>query len=447
MTGPLVVCCRLHDYEMWQEKLKLGQTIVLKKLTQQLVTHYFERLQTRQPQAKEQLTDLSQRILQDDTLRELTETPLMLNIITATYIFPHAPPLPEGQNIDLRTEIFRAYSARMFERMGRTQIKLHPNETIIHYLGYLATQLQTHNLTQFSIGQIRSSWLPIGLIRRQYHLLSGFIFGVLFGMRVGLSVGLIGGVLFGMRVGLISGLIVGLIGMLHSGLIFRLSGDQQDKEPIESLRWNWSPAIKGLRVGIINGLRIGLILGLIGAILFGVPYGVIGLIGGLISGLLFGLIFGLLVGLLIGLIGGLLFGLHGETINHKVEPDQEIRRSQSSVLIVGLLFGLLYGLVGELFGGLLIGLIFGLFIGPTVGLRYGGIFLIQHYLRLTLLNKHNLLPFNLLPFLNQATELIFLQRIGGSYRFIHRSVQEYFAEQWEANGHMMEVTHEQESNV
>jgi hypothetical protein len=43
---------------------------------------------------------------------------------------------------------------------------------------------------------------------------------------------------------------------------------------------------------------------------------------------------------------------------------------------------------------------------------------------------------HLIPFLNQATELIFLQRLGGSYRFIHRSVQEHFAAQWESSGEL-----------
>ena len=61
------------------------------------------------------------------------------------------------------------------------------------------------------------------------------------------------------------------------------------------------------------------------------------------------------------------------------------------------------------------------------GLLYGGMFLIQHYLRLWMFKRHNLLPFNLIPFLNRAAELLFLQRLGGSYRFVHRSVQEYFA--------------------
>lgn len=68
--------------------------------------------------------------------------------------------------------------------------------------------------------------------------------------------------------------------------------------------------------------------------------------------------------------------------------------------------------------------------GSPLWLRTGGFFLLEYYSRLFLLNRYNLLPFDLIPFLDHATELIFLQRIGGSYRFIHRTVQEFFAAQW-----------------
>lgn len=65
--------------------------------------------------------------------------------------------------------------------------------------------------------------------------------------------------------------------------------------------------------------------------------------------------------------------------------------------------------------------------GLIVALFLGGAFLFQHFQYLAILHtpRHNLLPF-----LNQATDLLFLQRLGGSYRFIHRSVQEYFAARW-----------------
>ncbi|MDX1522237.1 MAG: NACHT domain-containing protein, partial [Anaerolineae bacterium] len=47
-AGPLVVCSRLHDYEALQARLKLGQAIVLKKLTRPQVEHFFQRLTAQQ---------------------------------------------------------------------------------------------------------------------------------------------------------------------------------------------------------------------------------------------------------------------------------------------------------------------------------------------------------------------------------------------------------------
>jgi hypothetical protein len=162
-SGPLVVCSRLHDYEALQAKLNLGQAIVLKKLTRPEVEQYFQRLVAHQigPLAKGDLLTLCEQIWRDEALRTLVETPLMLNIITVTYAHPQAPPLPAGEDGSLRTQIFEAYSERMFNRQGRTAVSLlHPKEQTLHYLGYLASQLQAHSLTQFSIGQIRGSWLP-----------------------------------------------------------------------------------------------------------------------------------------------------------------------------------------------------------------------------------------------------------------------------------------------
>ncbi|MCB0211159.1 MAG: NACHT domain-containing protein [Anaerolineae bacterium] len=430
-TGPFVVCSRLVDYEVLQTRLKLGQTIVLEKLTQQQVEHYFQLLYKQtvkptDPRSNEGLITLFQRIWQDKGLRELTETPLMLNIITMTYAYPNAPSLPTGQHEAVQAKIFKAYSERMFERVGRSKIKLlYPKTTSLRYLGYLAAQLQAHSLTQISIGQIRGSWLPVDFIRRLHKLLDGLIvglfFGQFFGLFFGISVWLLGGLIFGLKAWLIFGLFFGLF----FGLIIGLGGGPNDYEPVEVLRWKWRSALNGLIFGLVGGLIFGLVIWLLG-----------------------GLIFGLIFGLIGGFIGGLIFGLSDEAINQKIEPDQELRRSLRSSLMVGLVFGLSVWLIGGLVGRLVGGLIFGLIFGLVGGLHYGGIFLFQHYLRLYQLNKRTLLPFKLIPFLDQATELIFLQRIGGSYRFIHRSVQEYFAAQWEeANGHMMEITNEQESTV
>lgn len=454
-TGPLVVCSRLQDYEDLQIQLELKQAIVLKKLTRSQVEGYFRRLQDRQPDGD--LMILFERIWGDDALRELTQTPLMLNIITLTYAHSQAPPLPQGCGGSLRAQIFDAYSDYMFHRLGRTKAKLlHPKEQTLRYLRYFALQLQNHNLTEFSVGQIRASWLP--RLRWLYRGLTWLIFGLLGGLIFGLS----GGV----RIGLIFGPVFGLVG----GLFFGLS----DKSPVD-ISWSWQsffqPMVGSLLGGLLGGIIVGflveagfvlpiglaltlMIAGLIAGLMFGLIFGLRGgLSGGLLGGLMFGLFGGLIYrinvgpqdelvfrldgGLLGGLIGGLLFGavvglffglfngLHGDTISEKVNPNQEIIRSFRSFVI--------YGLLGGLFGELIVGPV----VGPIVGLIYGGGFLIQHYLRLWMFKWHNLLPFKLIPFLNQAAELIFLQRLGGSYRFIHRSVQEYFAAQWKNNNEVV----------
>jgi len=52
---------------------------------------------------------------------------------------------------------------------------------------------------------------------------------------------------------------------------------------------------------------------------------------------------------------------------------------------------------------------------------------IQHLaLRFTLYLK-GYIPWNYARFLDYCTELLFLQRVGGRYRFIHRLLQEHFA--------------------
>ena len=239
-TEPLVVCSRLLDYEALQAQLKLGLAIVLKPLSEGQVKRYFARLQARQTQHPPSgpLTHLCEQIWHDEALRALTDTPLMLNIITVTYAHPQAEPLPQSTGDDLRAQIFNAYTDRMFNRVGRKIILLYSPDTTLRYLRYLAVQLQAHGLTQFSIGQIRRSWLLAGKIRTRYRWLSGLLVGLL----VGLFVVLISG--------LTDGLPVGLFFALLAGLVFGLV----EVEPAESLRWRWETALKWLSAGILGGL-------------------------------------------------------------------------------------------------------------------------------------------------------------------------------------------------
>ncbi len=65
--------------------------------------------------------------------------------------------------------------------------------------------------------------------------------------------------------------------------------------------------------------------------------------------------------------------------------------------------------------------------GLTIGLNWGGRACIQHLILRFIILWNGDIPWNYARFLNHATERMFLQRVGGRYRFIHRLLRDYFA--------------------
>lgn len=227
--------------------------------------------------------------------------------------------------------------------------------------------------------------------------------------------------------GLLTGPMAGLIG----GLIFGLRGMRQslvnDIQPVERLGWSWSQARTGIPFGLIAGLIITLSASWLARFL-GSPHP---------------LLEGLSLGLFVGLLGPLFKGLRGMIVEAKTFPNQGIRLSQQNaafagfiagmmgVLFIGLFFCLLeiskFGLTIGLIIGSVSGLIVGLMEGLIVALWYGGLDIIGHYtLRLILVIRGHT-PGNYARFLDYAVDRIFLQKVGGGYRFIHRLLLEHFA--------------------
>jgi hypothetical protein len=58
----------------------------------------------------------------------------------------------------------------------------------------------------------------------------------------------------------------------------------------------------------------------------------------------------------------------------------------------------------------------------------GGRACVQHVSLRLVLFSNRAIPWNYARFLNYATERMFLQRIGGRYRFIHKLLQDRFAQ-------------------
>jgi hypothetical protein len=86
-----------------------------------------------------------------------------------------------------------------------------------------------------------------------------------------------------------------------------------------------------------------------------------------------------------------------------------------------------YPWAGRWMGMLICGAISGVFLGLLVALLYGYFEIIQHYTLRLLLWQRGYAPRRLVRFLDHASDLIFLQKVGGGYIFIHRLLLEHFA--------------------
>jgi len=237
--------------------------------------------------------------------------------------------------------------------------------------------------------------------------------------------------------------ILGLTFGPAAGLVFGLRrsqrGPENDIQTVEALPWSWHRAIKGALIGAVIGLILGLILGMI--IIATSPFP-----GPSLNALLAVLQTGLYFGLTAGLVGAILNGLHREIKETKSSPNQGLQLSIRNAIFGGLItatglgmiftFGvgvmkaggtginLISGISSEINSGLNLILIF----APIAIFWYGGLDVIQHYtLRLILVIQVHT-PANYARFLDYAVDHIFLQKVGGGYRFIHRLLLEHFAD-------------------
>lgn len=68
------------------------------------------------------------------------------------------------------------------------------------------------------------------------------------------------------------------------------------------------------------------------------------------------------------------------------------------------------------------------FANPGCMALSGGVTVWRHYVIRWLLARHHTFPFRAQAFLDDATSRILLRRVGGGYSFIHRRLQDYFAD-------------------
>jgi hypothetical protein len=411
---PVAVCSRAAEYHVLDTRLKLGGGILLQPLTPQQVEAYLVK-------AGPEFQVVSSLLERDEMLQELTRTPLMLGIIALTYQGTSASDLGEFDTAEAhRKHIFDTYVQRMFERRGREP--QYSSAQTLHWLSWLARLLTRHHQNQFYLEQLQPTWLPA----RGQHVL--YVIGVSLaaGLGLGLGVGLGVTVGLGSSTGLLAGLLLGLIRAL-------LAGVRAAKQPIrsvEKLRWSWAELRLRLRDNVVYSLSLSLLGGLSIGLVFGLGFGRSGTLAR-----------GLGIGLISGLFGGVVFTLAGglgsdEAVDTRIRPNQGIWRSASNGLRLGPVVSIVSGLCGGVVGGLVGQPVVGLASGACGGLidgwlLFGGEMALRHLVLRLILWRAGVLPWHLIRFLDYATERVFLRKVGGGYIFIHRLLQDYFAELWE----------------
>jgi hypothetical protein len=398
----MVVCSRIKDYEALSTRLRFQAAIYLQPLTLEQIHYYLAG-------TGKELATLSAALQVNPTLQELAKSPLMLSIMTLAYQGMPIEELPTRDVKDLCHHLFNTYIERMFNRRGANSP--YSKEQAMRWLIWLAKQMTQKSETVFLIDRMQPTWLETKLQKWMYAIAVALIGGLTVGLGAGVNVGRI----FGLNSGLMAGLIIGLGGCLLSGLMIVVIVHQI--EPVETLKWSWTKAKKNL----LPGLRVGVMVGLVFALIFSPAMSpVYGIRVTLIDSLSYGL-----SGLGTGLIFILLQGLTGSWIETRTVPNQGIRQSAKNAVVFTLIGLLSLGLVAELVGGRIL-------IGTTTGLLFGmlspaGIACLQHFALRLVLYCNGYVPWNYARFLDYATQLIFLQKVGGGYIFIHRLLLEHFA--------------------
>jgi hypothetical protein len=158
---------------------------------------------------------------------------------------------------------------------------------------------------------------------------------------------------------------------------------------------------------------------------------------------------GATLGAVFGMVVGAVKALFEESvIEDTIRPNEGIRRSlhvSTFGAVIGSAFGVSFGastgvVIGAAFGAAGDDVVFyavnwgsggAAFGAAGCALLFGGRTVFQHYLLRLLLWASGRFPRNITAFLDWTEQRALVQRVGGGWRFVHRTLQERFAERYE----------------
>jgi len=269
---PMVVCSRIADYQALSHRLKLQGAVTLQPLTQSQVNTYLEN-------TGDDLDTVRAILDEDDKLRRLVTSPLMLNIVTLAYRGYDLDEIPSFDTLaGRRKHLFDTYVDRVLKRRGDDD-RYETDKTKAH-LTWLAGQMSDRAQSVYHIENMQPDWLGSRWKRIQYAVgarvlavgMSILFFTVFYfvtamllslasgSFRIGTeSIGMMQ--LFGFGASsIVASLIVGTVvgGVLGSIMMTIAFFFRRKIRPVEALRWSWKRAMVG---ALVLGISFAIVSG------------------------------------------------------------------------------------------------------------------------------------------------------------------------------------------
>ena len=472
----IVVACREKEYSEIATRLKLEQALCVQPLTDEQIAKYLN-------DAGEDLTGLCAALMEGTTLQELARSPLMLSMMSLAYQNQPLETIRQdvAENAETRqNNLFATYVQHMFQRPRRRAVHYDEQKTR-RWLTYLAHNMQQHGQTIFQLENLQPSWLLTKTEFWLYVMLSRLWCGAIIPVAI-LLMALITEIPVTSTLMAFCIVIVIPIAIpiwLIDGI--RLQWTRCHQKPQTDLGWlAFSIFTTGAGVALIFGVGLQMHIYMIyGRVTFSdyASTGVMSLIFGVPMGLFFGLrghertmfwdvqileniqwtwkqfdfstllicVLAIIVSIwwhepLWGFVGMLLFLIEmlGSFRNNIEQFTTRPNEATWLTLKNSLLLGLEVCVIAVIFVGggwvllkdknfllKLLGL--GLFCGLLVAMFFGLSDFLQHFTLRFILWARGHAPWRYARFLNDATDRIFLRKVGGGYIFMHRLLLEYFA--------------------
>jgi len=395
----IVVCCREDDYKHLSKQVMTTGAVQIQAMTENICNTY---LQTIEKSNK----GLNAAIVNDNKLKGLLTTPLMLNIASIAYENFSEYTLPRVNSPEsTKDHLFTTYTQTMLKRRLLPSSGVsYSKEQTCRWLSWLARSLDSERQSIFYLDSIQPYLVNKPL---QYWVITqGSV--IICALITGITLGLLGGIVTDLKYSLGVSLSFGVIG----GYIAGLMGYGDAIRPVVNIKLSWAMLCKVSPVKQMGNLVLATCFGL------GVA---------LVYGFVMGIALGMLIQIFYLVINSLDFEADSIQKSQKNMPNEGILLSLRNVIFASAVGGLLGGVIGLFSNGLQGAIVASVLAAILSGLFFGGHTCIQHYLLRFYLWRNKYAPLNYIRFLEFAVERVFLYRVGGGYIFIHRSLAEYFA--------------------